>query len=83
MSEWISVKDERKPILSDGEDSISETVLLYVPSWANRRWIRPIVLGDYLHRSRQFRPHGSSGCEKLVTHWMPLPAPPEAEGKQP
>lgn len=72
MGEWISVKDERKPPLAKDEESISVTVLLYVPCLDGG-----IRFGAYLHKSRKFRPEGSYGFEGDVTHWMPLPAAPK------
>lgn len=82
MSEWISVDDDRKPPLMEGEDAISVPVLLYVPRWARQVPDTGIRLGCFLHYSRKFRPDGSMGCENDVTHWMPLPEPPSPSHKE-
>lgn len=72
---WISVSDSRKP--QGGDVITSERVLLYVPSWNRVDWAQPIVMGTLLKFSQKFRPDGSHNCEDNVTHWMPLPDPPE------
>ena len=78
---WISVKAERKPKFHPDDERISETVLLYVPEMRRRtQGDAGIRMGSYLSYSKEFRPDGSMGFEKYVTHWMPLPNPPK-EGK--
>lgn len=64
MSEWISVK----VALPDDPD---KSVLCYAPSLGIR-------MGHRLGSMRPFiRPEGCIGYDHEVTHWMPLPDPPE------
>jgi hypothetical protein len=64
MGEWISVKDR----LPDYEAE----VLIYSPETL-------IDLGSYSWRFERWR--GSSGAlVEGITHWMPLPEPPESGG---
>jgi hypothetical protein len=73
MSEWISVKDNRKPKVRRG-DIMSEECILYVPSWTRNNGV---TIGCYLHTLGKFRPTASQGYDDETTHWMPLPKPPK------
>ena len=71
---WISVKDKRRPKFKNDEEMISETILLWVPSFE-----QPVAMGKYLRHSKKFRPDGSMGFEDDVTHWRKLPKGPISE----
>lgn len=73
--EWVKVSDERKPPPRSDDDWVSEDILLYVPAWEQRER-NAVVVGNYLHGSKKFRPNGRSGWEDSVSHWRLLPAPP-------
>ena len=67
MSEWISVED-RLPESSDGRWSKDVIALC-----DNGEVFRLACMGDYWQGSTAFI---ESGADR-VTHWMPLPDPPE------
>ena len=62
MSEWISVKD-RLP--DEGE-----AVLVFSSYWCSNSFVATLIRGEWKASSILSRPD-------LVTHWMPLPEPPE------
>lgn len=73
MSEWISVKD-RLPS-NDGY------YLVFAPGyWGNNHLIDDLAISKY---NKNYKVHwgiergGSRGCVGCITHWMPLPEPPE------
>ena len=75
MSEWISVKDRLpEPFVS---------VLIFVPSEPS-----PIFEAYYVSKgvfNATNIMHGNYGFLKVgdaVTHWMPMPDPPEVEGEK-
>lgn len=66
---WVSVEDDRKP-------GIYQDCLCYV--------VIPASGGQYICGYRVLNHCGSGewSCEgMIVTHWKPLPAPPENEGR--
>ena len=66
MSDWISVKD-RLP-------SHTETVLVFDPEWE----------GQYVAEYVDFEPHwlwSPTPCGPGVTHWQPLPDPPQEDAE--
>lgn len=71
---WISTK-ERVP-----EDD--RTVLIW---WLKaaiecRGWVPGAVRGRYIHVLGEWRPVGANGnFSNEVTHWMPLPEPPQED----
>lgn len=73
MPQWISVK-ERLPEIADGR-FISDDVL-----WISRYGELHVSCLEQL-RHEIYVDWGEAGLLKLdqVTHWMPLPAPPEEE----
>ena len=62
MSDWISV-DDRPPESND--DVIICT------------YVRDIYLGWWSHVTKHWIETGSGDVIKNVTHWQPLPGPPE------
>lgn len=68
MSEWISVKD-RLP-----EKFVS--VLGYVPNLKSYQVVHECFLGSH---GDWYTPMAYEEKEIMVTHWMPLPEPPEEE----
>jgi hypothetical protein len=74
--QWNSVK-EKLP-------NIGEWVLAYTPSYFEEKNVIAVVKFEYLdHRKENYWSIFSSGCGccdsglSNVTHWMPLPKPPE------
>ena len=78
MSEWISV-DERLPEIREGGHT-SPTVLVFVPKWAIKDY-QPIRFGYWVGSLlNEWRIEGSpSNLTDHITHWMPLPDPPQQE----
>ncbi len=72
---WVSVKD-RLPPKSDDYMDINEVDCVFTHG------NRPRVLrGYYVHELHQWRMSGSpSDFSEYVTHWRPLPKPPETRG---
>ena len=83
MSKWISVEDS---LPEDGE-----MVLVYEPSFAKtdkrereRGYAKRsygVRLGSYVGGLGYMRPEGCNGRYD-VTHWMPLPEPPEIKRRK-
>lgn len=76
MSEWISVKDQLPP---EGKNVaiVVEDSAVFIHGW---------VTAGYYHSPASGWWHGTPGdyrsCRDqrwIVTHWQPLPAPPESE----
>jgi hypothetical protein len=67
---WISVKNKKPP-----DD---ETVLVWCPELGKPK--RPdgqgVLFGHYVECLEEFRVNNSVGFY-FITHWMPLPNPPE------
>lgn len=72
MSGWISVKDRLPSIISEDFDDYSEDVLVMTPDGIMIGHCEPYRDGEYAW----FSNHDSV----TVTHWMPLPEPPEVSG---
>lgn len=66
MSEWISVKD-RLPLKGN-------PVIVFSRYWSANPFIARLRHGEWEGESILSRPDS-------VTHWMPLPAPPDREEK--
>ena len=76
--EWISVEDEQKPI--HGHYYLCVCTLPNDPEhkfvWISVRWWNATA-GNYYVDRPHFSDEGVEGM--TVTHWMPLPEPPEEE----
>lgn len=71
MSGWI----KRKDCLPKGERGCPFVPVLF----ALRVGTRPVCAGRYMKRSRQWVSlQGVAFTNAEVTHWMPLPEPPQA-----
>ena len=74
-TEWISVKDK---LPKDGEK-----VLVYYPKWRNEKYYSCVFSAEYQKRKYCDEGFGAEdvlfdiGGEDGITHWMPLPNPPE------
>jgi len=68
---WISVED-RLP-----EDGVY-VLIWFLGSWLHDKRQPSVFMGKYIDVLRQFRPYGGNGnFNKEITHWQPLPDPPE------
>ncbi len=68
MTDWISVEDRLPEASFRG---LSEPVLVY--------GTKGIDLATYWHTESVWMPEHSGAPLDSVTHWMPLPEPPEAD----
>ena len=78
MSTWISVKDELPPEHVMGEDIRSYVVRLrHLLSGVNGLTDFAAYLPERLGGVHSWRPRYFNADDITVTHWMPLPDPPE------
>ena len=67
--EWISVKD-----------SLPDKSGYYLIFQKNERWLGEVIQTARWFEAKQCFRGAQAGCTmEYVTHWMPLPQPPEAE----
>ena len=78
MTKWISVEDElpEQNMCSFKDKKRSETVLVCT-SWAGRRKVHAAYLRTWFRRPNTWCLEGSAPACHYVTHWMPLPEPPQ------
>ena len=76
MHRWISVEDEQKP--RHGQNCLCICALPNDPEhkwdWQSVRWWNATAGNGYVDRPH-FSDEGVEGM--IVTHWMPLPEPPD------
>ena len=71
MSEWIKCK-ERLPDRESGDPECSENVLVFQVYWGSQ-----MLQAFYSHTDELWYDQKGDQVDGSITHWMPLPSPPE------